>query len=78
MIDYRDQIAMMKFYHMFSIFLAIYFHNIGNEISATSPPDYPKICQAQNHITCYEDAQCNEWGSNGDGVCRHALNSEQK
>ena len=82
MIDYRDQIAMMKSYHLISIFLAIYLQNIGDETFALSiTPQYPEICQAHNQIPCVWDVQCNPEKPdiiNKSGVCRHVRNNREK
>ena len=61
MIDYRDQIATMLKSHLISIFLAIYFHNIGDETSAYED-QYPKICRPHDQITCKSHRQCNDKG----------------
>ena len=69
MIDYRDQIAMIKFYHLVLIFLAIYFQNICDETFAESlvyQDKYPEICYKNanysNHkITCKHDVECNNY-----------------
>ena len=86
MIDYRDQIAAMKFYHLISIFLAIYLQKIGEEVSADypSPIFNPEICQAHNQIPCYNNWQCNDiksqptpyhHQSNKPAVCKNVRNT---
>ena len=88
MIDYIDQIAMMKFYHL--IFLAIFFQNICDESFATKYQDqYPEICYKHanysNHkITCTHDVECTpkygdfKPGWDPKGVCVHARNNKEK
>ena len=90
MIDYKDQIAMMLKCHLISIFLAIYFLNIGDETFAlkiTVQDQHPEICQAKNHITCKIDIDCNahvktiEWKPRHEkrkGVCKNIRNSHEK
>jgi hypothetical protein len=77
LIDYRDQIAMMKSYHLISIFLAIYLQNIGDETFALSFPDrFPKICQAHNQIPCYSNWQCNDHNDQTPyGLCKNVRNT---
>ena len=81
MIDYRDQIAMMKSYHLISIFLAIYLQNIGDETFALSiTPQYPEICQAHNQIPCYNNWQCYDHYQpipyhSKKGVCKNVRNT---
>ena len=70
MIDYIDQIAMVKFYHLILIFLAIFFQNICDETFAESlayKDQYPEICYkdakywpdySSHKITCKHDAEC--------------------
>jgi len=88
--DYKDQIAMMLKCHLISIFLAIYFLNIGDETFAlkiTVQDQHPEICQAKNHITCKIDIDCNahektiEWKPRHEkrkGVCKNIRNSHEK
>ena len=90
MIDYKDQIAMMLKYHLISIFLAIYFLNIGDETFAlkiTVQDQHPEICQAKNHITCKIDIDCNAHvkeikylprQEKRKGVCKNVKNSREK
>jgi hypothetical protein len=84
LIDYRDQIATMKFYHLISIFIAIYLQNIGNEVSADigpPPPLYPENCQAHNQIPCYDNYECNDLEIDprhphpNTGVCKNVRNT---
>ena len=46
---------------LISIFLAIYFHNIGDETSAYED-QYPEICQSFDGKTCKSHRQCNDKG----------------
>ena len=90
MIDYIDQIAMMKFYHLILIFLAIFFQNICDESFATKYQDqYPEICYKNanysNHkITCTHEVECTpkygdfKPGWDPKGVCVHARNNKEK
>jgi hypothetical protein len=90
LIDYKDQITMMLKCHLISIFLALYFHNIGDETFALSiehPDQYPKICQAHKKITCKQDIECNSHVKivtykpriqKSKGVCKNARNSWEK
>ena len=81
MIDYRDQIATMKFYHLLSIFIAIYLQKIGEEVSASetdwSKPIFnPEICQAHNQIPCYSNWQCNDHNDQTPyGLCKNVRNT---
>ena len=82
LIDYRDQIARMKFYHLISIFIAIYLQKIANEVSADMPSPIfnPKICQAHNQIPCYNNWQCYDHYQpipyhSKKGVCKNVRNT---
>ena len=76
--------------HLILIFLAIYFHNIGDETFALSieyPDQYPEICQAPNEITCKHNIECNSHVKivtfkpriqQSKGVCKHLKNNSEK
>ena len=77
--------------HLISIFLAIYFHYIGDETFAlkiTVQDQFPEICQAKNYITCKNDIDCNahvkiieylpRHEKKRKGVCKNVRNKWQK
>lgn len=89
MIGCRDQIAMMKLYHLILIFLAIYFQNIFDETLAESleyQEQYPEICYENagypnyyHKITCKHHSECTQkYGDPKKGVCVHARNNKEK
>ena len=92
MIDYKDQTAMMLKCHLISIFLAIYFLNIGDETFAlkiTVQDQHPEICQAKNYIKCKNNIDCNahvkliefkplRHEGQRKGVCKNVRNKWQK